>query len=105
MILEVANRGIVPELPDDRGVEVPVTVGAGSPEPLTAAPPALYQLDLLAQVKHVKRLTIEATLTGSPDLAEQALARHPLVDSVTVARDLLRAYRERIAEVAAVFTR
>ncbi len=59
----------------------------------------------MAQVKHVERLTIEAAVTGSPDLAEQAFARHPLVDSVTVARRLLRAYRERIPEVDAVFRR
>jgi len=44
-------------------------------------------------------------VSGSPDLAEQALARHPLVDSVTVARGLLRAYRYRIPEVDAVFGR
>ena len=59
----------------------------------------------MAQVKHVERLTIEAAVSGSPDLAEQALARHPLVDSVTVARGLLRAYRYRIPEVDAVFGR
>jgi 6-phospho-beta-glucosidase len=29
----------------------------------------------------------------NPDLAVQALALHPLVDSVTVARELLTAYR------------
>jgi 6-phospho-beta-glucosidase len=59
----------------------------------------------MAQVKHVERLTIDAAITGAPDLAEQAFARHPLVDSVTVARELLRAYRERIPEVAEVFRR
>ena len=59
----------------------------------------------MAQVKHVERLTIEAALSASPELAEQAFARHPLVDSVTVARGLLRAYRDRIPEVDAVFRR
>jgi 6-phospho-beta-glucosidase len=103
MILDVANRGAVEGLPDDAVVEVPVTVGAQGARPLPVAPPTLYQLGLMAQVKHVERLTIEAAVTGSPDLAEQAFARHPLVDSVTVARQLLRAYRERIPEVDAVF--
>jgi 6-phospho-beta-glucosidase len=105
MILDVANRGSVPGLPDDAVVEVPVTVGAGGPVALPVGPPSLYQLGLMAQVKSVERLTIEAAVTGSPDLAEQAFARHPLVDSVTVARELLRAYRDRIPEVAAVFGR
>ncbi|MEP6650881.1 MAG: 6-phospho-beta-glucosidase [Lapillicoccus sp.] len=103
MILDVANRGTVAGLPDDAVVEVPVTVGSGGPAPSAISPPTLYQLGLMAQVKHVERLTIEAAVTGSPDLAEQALARHPLVDSVRVARELLRAYRARIPEVADVF--
>ena len=47
----------------------------------------------MAQVKHVERLTIEAALDRLAGAREQAFARHPLVDSVTVARGLLRAYR------------
>jgi len=105
MILDVANRGAVAGLPDDAVVEVPVTVGAHGPVPLAVSPPTLYQLGLMAQVKHVERLTIEAAVTGSTHLAEQAFAQHPLVDSVTVARQLLQAYRERIPEVADVFER
>jgi 6-phospho-beta-glucosidase len=105
MILDVANRDTVDGLPDDAVVEVPVTVGAGGPLPLAVSPPTLDQLGLMAQVKHVERLTIDAAITGAPDLAEQAFAQHPLVDSVTVARELLRAYRERIPEVAEVFRR
>jgi 6-phospho-beta-glucosidase len=105
MILDVANRGTVIGLPDDAVVEVPVTVGSDGPVALPVGPPTLYQLGLMAQVKAVERLTIEAAVTGSPDLAEQAFARHPLVDSATVARELLRAYRDRIPDVAAVFRR
>ena len=105
MILDVANRGTVSGLPEDAVVEVPVTVGSGGAVPLPISAPTLYQLGLMAQVKHVERLTIEAAVTGSPDLAEQAFARHPLVDSVTVARKLLRAYQDRIPEVDEVFRR
>jgi 6-phospho-beta-glucosidase len=103
MILDVANRGTVAGLPEDAVVEVPVSVGAAGPVPLPVAPPSLYQLGLMAQVKAVERLTIDAAVTGSPAAAEQAFARHPLVDSATVARQLLRAYRDRIPEVDAVF--
>ena len=105
MILDVANGETVPGLPGDAVVEIPVTVGADGPVPLAVSPPTLDQLGLMAQVKHVERLTIEAAVTGSPDVAVEAFARHPLVDSVTVARKLLRAYRERIPEVGEVFQR
>jgi 6-phospho-beta-glucosidase len=56
---------------------------------------------LMQQVKAVERFTIEAATTGSPDAALKAFALHPLVDSVTVARDLLRGYVEALPEVAA----
>ena len=105
MILNVANRSTVAGLPEDAVVEVPVRVGADGLSPLAVSPPTLYQVGLMAQVKHVERLTIEAALRGSSELAVQAFAQHPLVDSVTVAQDLLRAYREHIPEVADVFQR
>ena len=56
-------------------------------------------------MKAVERLVIEASLTGSERLAVEAFALHPLVDSVTVARELLSGYRARIPEVDAVFRR
>ena len=104
MILNVANGSTVAALPPDAVVEVPVTVGRAGPRPLDLTPPDLHQLGLMAQVKAVERLTIEAAVTGSPDAAEQAFALHPLVDSVGSARALLRGYRERIPEVDAVFS-
>ena len=103
MILNVANGSTVSALPPDAVVEVPVTVGRHGPEPHAVTPPNLHQLGLMAQVKAVERLTIEAAVTGSPDAAEQAFALHPLVDSVTTARSLLRRYREQIPDVDAVF--
>jgi len=59
-------------------------------------------LGLLQQVKAVEQDTIEAAVTGSAALALRAFAQHPLVDSVTVAQELLRGYRERLPGVAAV---
>jgi 6-phospho-beta-glucosidase len=103
MILNVANGSTVVGLPADAVVEVPVTVGQEGPVPTSVGPPDLHQLGLLAQVKHVERLTIEAAVTGSTRAAESAFAMHPLVDSVTTARSLLQAYRERIPQVADVF--
>jgi len=41
----------------------------------------------------VEQLTIAAAIEGDPQLAFKALALHPLVDSVTVASELLDIYR------------
>ena len=105
MILDVANRGTVPGLPDDAVVEVPVTVGSGGPTPLPVS-----RADALPARPHGPGQARRAAHHRGrpdrlPDLAEQAFARHPLVDSVTVARGLLRAYRDRIPEVDEVFRR
>ena len=67
-------------------------VDATGARPLATSPLDGHQLGLVQQVKAVEQLTIEAARTGSPDLALKAFALHPLVDSVSVARDLVRGY-------------
>ncbi len=92
MILNVRNAGALAGLDEDAVVELPCTVDASGAHPIPAARPDLHQLGLMQQVKAVERLTIEAATTGSPDAALKAFALHPLVDSVSVARDLLSGY-------------
>lgn len=106
LVLNVANAGTVTALPDDAVVEVPSLVDAAGIRPLPLrTQPDLHQLGTMAAVKAVERLTIGAALSGSPTLAEQAFALHPLVDSTSSARALLAGYRASTPEVAAVFTR
>jgi 6-phospho-beta-glucosidase len=105
LILDVRNRGTVAGLPDDAVVEVPCTVDADGPHPHEVSPLVGHPLGLVQQVKAVERLVIEASTTGSPARAVEAFALHPLVDSVTVARELLAGYRARIPAVDAVFSR
>lgn len=94
MILNVRNGGTVPALPDDAVVEVPTVVDANGVHPLSLpTQPDPHQLGLMAQVKAVERHAIAAATTGSERDALLAFALHPLVDSVTVARDLLAGYR------------
>lgn len=102
MILNVRNGGAVPGLPADAVVEVPTLVDANGAHPLATSAPDLSQLGLMQQVKAVERWTIEAATTGSREAALLAFAGHPLVDSVTVGRQLLSGYLDRIPEVAAV---
>lgn len=92
MILNVRNQDTLPGLPPDAVVEVPCQLDDTGPRPLAPTQPGGAELGLLQQVKAVEQLTIRAAVDHNPDLAVQALALHPLVDSVTVARDLLTAY-------------
>jgi 6-phospho-beta-glucosidase len=105
MILDVRNGAAVPGLPADAVVEVPCLVGAHGVTPLAATPLPGAMLGLLQQVKAVEQDTIEAAVTGSSTLALRAFAQHPLVDSVGVAQELLRGYRERLPGLAAVLVR
>ncbi|AKT50892.1 6-phospho-beta-glucosidase [Arsenicicoccus sp. oral taxon 190] len=103
MLLNVRNGSAVPGLAADAVVEVPCVVDATGPQPLSAVPLTGHPLGLVQQVKAVETLTIRAAQEGSERLALEALALHPLVDSVTTARLLLTGYRERIPALDAVF--
>lgn len=103
MILNVRNGCTLADLPPDAVIEVPCTVDADGAHPLAAAPLTGHPLGLVQQVKAVERLVIQAARTRSTALATQAFALHPLVDSVTVGRQLLAGYRARIPEVDALF--
>jgi 6-phospho-beta-glucosidase len=99
MILNTANRSALPFLDEDAVVEVPSLVGRAGPVPTAAGPVPEHARALIATIKDVERTTIEAALTGSTDLAVRALALHPLVPSVSVARRIFAGYRERLPEL------
>jgi 6-phospho-beta-glucosidase len=67
--------------------------------------PDLHQLGLMQQVKAVERQTISAALTGSSTDALKAFALHPLVDSVSVARELLSRYVDSNPDIARVLAK
>jgi 6-phospho-beta-glucosidase len=105
MILNVRNGGAVAGLAADAVVEVPTLVDGAGAHPLATCPPDPHQLGLMQQVKAVERLTIEAATTGSVDAAVKAFALHPLVDSVSVARDLVRGYMDAHPQIARLLGR
>jgi 6-phospho-beta-glucosidase len=106
MILNVRNRGTIAGLPADAVVEVPTTVDANGVHPLTLdSQPDLHQLGLMQQVKAVERHAISAAINGSTDEALKAFALHPLVDSVTVARQLLAGYIAANPDLARVLAK
>jgi 6-phospho-beta-glucosidase len=93
MILNVRNGDALPGLPPGSVVEVPCRVDGKGPRPLPTTAPAGAQLGLLQQVKAVEQLTIASARDRDPGQAFKAIALHPLVDSVTVASELLATYR------------
>lgn len=103
MILNVAAGDLVPGLAHDAVVEVPCAVDGSGVRPLSVAPLEGHMLGLVQQMKAVERTTIRAATERSTTLAVAAFAEHPLVDSVSVARQLLAGYRARIPEVDALF--
>lgn len=105
LILNVRNGGAVAGLPADGVVEVPCTVDAAGPKPVPLPPVSPHPLGLMLEVKAVEQLVIEAARVGSKELARQALALHPLVDSVAVAGQVLAAYLRHSPELAAALPR
>jgi 6-phospho-beta-glucosidase len=94
-ILNTANRSALPFLDARAVVEVPCVVGAAGVQPLAVGDVPGHARAMIETVKAVERATIEAALTGSTALAIKALALHPLVPSVTAAREIFTEYRER----------
>ncbi len=64
--------------------------------------PDLHQLGLMAQVKHVENLIIDAALSGSQERAYRAFLQHPLVGSEQIAGKLVEGYRAALPSIARV---
>jgi 6-phospho-beta-glucosidase len=99
-ILDTANRSSLPFLDAEAVVEVPCVVGPAGARPLAVGDVPGHARALITSIKEVERMTIDAALTHSRELAVEALALHPLVPSVTVARRILDAYATRRPELA-----
>jgi 6-phospho-beta-glucosidase len=92
LIVDTANRSSLPFLDESAVVEVPCVVGRAGAVPIAVGAVPDHARALMETIKAVERTTIRAALTGSRELALQALALHPLVPSVNVARRILDAY-------------
>ncbi len=99
-IVNVANLGTVPGLPEEAVVEVPCDVDAHGIHRRPVQPLTGHMLGLVQSVKAVEQLTIRAAVEHSANLAWEAFATHPLVGSISLGRQLLDGYRQRIPGVA-----
>ncbi|MCU0483052.1 MAG: 6-phospho-beta-glucosidase [Chloroflexi bacterium] len=92
LVVNTANRGALPFLDAAAVVEVPCMVSRAGADPLTVGDVPGHARALMEAVKDVERMAIGAALARSPDLAVKAIALHPLVPSVSVARRIFAAY-------------
>lgn len=93
LILNMRNQGALSFLDPDDIVELAVSRQGGwfvaeAPDPLP-----LSAQGLVAQVKQYERLLLEAAVSADATLAGVALSLHPLVPGLTMARDLIGAYK------------
>ncbi|MBK4346302.1 6-phospho-beta-glucosidase [Lacisediminihabitans changchengi] len=102
MILNVRNGSTLAGLPASAVVEVPSLVDASGAHPLSTDEPGGSELGLMQQMKSVERLTIASVVSSDRSLAVKALGLHPLVGSVSTARQLLAAYEANTTSLFAV---
>lgn len=91
-IVNVPNRGSLPELPHEKVVEVPAVIDSSGAHPLAMGNMPVPVRGLIQSVAAYEELTVEAALSGSRRDALDALACHPLVESRDTAWRLLDAY-------------
>ena len=85
----VYNRGVIPNLPADAAVEVPVMVDAAGVHPVSLGPLPDAIAKLLAIQVQVQQLAVEAAVRASKEIALQALLIDPVVNSASAAEKIL----------------
>ncbi len=88
-VLNVANRGAIPDLPGDAVVEVPCRVRPSGPEPIPRGSLPPWALGLVQSIKAYEAQTVAAAMEGDRGKALSALLMHPLVGDYDKARALL----------------
>lgn len=96
LILNVPNKGLLPHLDSEAVIEVPCRVAADGIHALPTAPLPEHARGLVQQVKYVERCELAAVEERSATAAIRALAAHPLIDSLNVARLMFASYREQL---------
>jgi 6-phospho-beta-glucosidase len=105
LILNVPNRGAMPDLADDDVVEVTCLTDEHGAHPIAQGRMPAVARALIEPLKAFERLTVDAAVTGSYNSALKALLVHPLVGSYDVARAILDDYLSAHAEFLGYVTR
>ena len=99
LVLSVRNNGSLPCLSDDDVVEMTCHVSEGSIEPVRQEEIPEFCEAYIRLIKRYERLTVQAIHEKSVSKAKSALALHPLVNSWSLAEQLLADYREAYGEI------
>ncbi len=93
LALNIANRGYIANLPFDGVVEVPAVISAFGVQglPMGRLPSPIAAICQL-QMK-IAELTVDAAVTGSRQLALQALLLDPMINGIEVAERILADYQ------------
>jgi 6-phospho-beta-glucosidase len=94
-IVNTRNGASLGFLDPDDVVEVPALIHGGGVAPLAAGELPRSARGLITQVKEYEREVVGAAASGDAERAALALALHPLVPGVSVAREMMSEYRER----------
>ena len=94
MILCTENNGAIEGLRDDDVVEITCDVSKDGAVPHRIGEVDEQNLEIIRRVKIYERLSSEAIRTKSIDKAIQALTLHPLVNSYSLAKKLIKDYLE-----------
>ena len=100
LILNVRNRGTLAELDDEAVVEVPCHVDATGAHPIPGAVLPAHGVALVRRIKATERAVLDAAASGSRAVAVRAMAGHPLIDSVPIARRLIAEYQRQLPELS-----
>jgi 6-phospho-beta-glucosidase len=95
VIVNTRNGASLGFLDPDDVVEVPALVHGGGVSPLAVGQLPRSATGLITQTKQYERELVDAAVSGDAGLAALALAQHPLVPGVTVAREMMSEYREQ----------
>lgn len=85
----VRNQGVIPNLPPDIAVEVPLTADAAGIHPVSLGPLPEPIANLLKVQAGVQQLAVEAAIHASKELALQALLIDPVINSTDAAAKIL----------------
>jgi alpha-galactosidase len=85
----VYNQGVIPNLPDDLAVEVPILTDVVGIHPISLGPLPDPIAKLLAIQASVQQLAVEAAVHASKEIALQALLIDPVITSATAAAKIL----------------